>query len=109
MRRLPWFVLPLLLGCGIVSGPSPADPTRAALDSRHVTYTTIAVVGGVLTATCGAAVPIVDEFADPDDVSTGNLVLGLCSVVGGGLTLFGTTMASDAVQDWAALDGGGTP
>jgi len=110
LKMLPLF---LVLGCGIVSGPlavTPSmDPRCPRLDQSHADWTTVAVVGGAVSAATSAAIPIVDEFVDPQDSNDWNLGLGLFSIVGGGMTMLGTFMAGEAGQEWEELHCGDTP
>jgi hypothetical protein len=99
----------LTLGCGIVSGPSPADPTCAYLDQQHLAWTTVATVGGAIGTTAGTVIPLVDQFVDPQDAKDWNLGLGITTAIGGGMSLLGTLMSGSLTQAWTAAgcDGGG--
>ncbi len=111
LKFLPLF----LVGCGIVAGPLPEDPTGqrdprcARLDQAHADWTTVAVVGGAVSTATSAAIPIVDAFVDPQDSNDWNLGLGLFSIVGGGMTMLGTFMAGEAGQEWESLGCGSGP
>lgn len=105
LKALPLF---LVLGCGIVSGPSPADPTCAYLDQQHLAWTTVATVGGALGTTAGTVIPLVDQYVDDDDVADWNMGLGVVTAVGGGLSLLGTLMSGSLVQAYSAAGCGET-
>ena len=100
-------LLALTLGCGIVAGPGPANPTCASLDTQQVVWSTVGIVGGAISGAASAALPVASEYADPDDLADWNLGLGLTSVVGAGLTVLGVSMSGLVVQEWNQLGCGG--
>jgi hypothetical protein len=105
LKMLP---LVLVVGCGIVSGPSPADPRCARLDDQNAAWTTVATVGGVLGTTAGTMIPLVDKYVDPSDSDDWNLGLGITTAIGGGLSLIGGLMSSTITQLWTDAGCGGS-
>lgn len=108
MKTLCMVLLFLVLGCGIVSGPSPANPTCAYLDQQQVIWSSVGIVGGAIGTTAGTVIPLVDQYVDDDDVADWNMGLGVMTAVGGGLSLLGTLMSGSLTQAWTAAgcDGG---
>jgi len=106
LKMLP---LVLVVGCGIVSGPSPADPTCAMLDQQHVAFSTVGVVGGALGAASSTMIPIVDGITDPQKAEDWNLGLGVTSAVGGALALIGGLMSAELTQLYEAHGCGTSP
>jgi hypothetical protein len=99
--------LVLLAGCGIVAGPSPADPTCAMLDEHHLIWTAVATAGGSIGTVAGAVVPMVDQWASDEDRGDWQLGLGITGAVGGALGILGTFMAGEVNQRWNAAGCGG--
>ena len=109
MRNMKLAILVLVLGCGMVAGPGPADPTCNRLDEQKVAWSTVEIVGGAVGTTAGTVIPLVDKWADPQDVNDWQMSLGVMSAVGGGLSLIGGLMSGTITQEWTAAGCGGTP
>lgn len=97
MRRLPWFVLPLLIGCGIVSGPSPADPTCAFYDESHVAWVAVGSAASGLAGATGVGGMLASEFGDEEGWDIG---LAVTSAAMGALALTAELLAGHYVQRW---------
>jgi hypothetical protein len=107
MKTLLMLPLFLVLGCGIVAGPGPANPTCAGLDSQHVGWSTVEIIGGAVGTTAGTMIPLVDQFVDPQDAKDWNLSLGVLTAIGGGMSLLGGLMSNELTQEWVRLGCGG--
>jgi hypothetical protein len=93
----------LLSGCGIVAGPSPADPTCAYYDEAHLAWSAVGMAASGLAAS-GSTVLAVWPGTPPDDAVIG---VGVTSAALGVLSTVAGMIEGHYTQRWTQAGCGG--